>query len=109
MLQPRLQWGKLIQFISGHNYVNMHDFLCYGAEDEAYNPMCTLCDSNELQIPAHLISQCPYFLGNCIEIFREFILNPPLLLPISKILRFLHQSELEALRGAEEVVHNTTT
>ena len=109
MLQPRHLWGRLVQFITGHCYLNRHEFLCYGIEDEAFDPMCHLCDYNYLQTPAHLISECPYFLGLRTEIFKEFILDPPFLVPINKVLRFLLKSGLDTLGGETEVVHNTTS
>ena len=88
--------------------MNRHDFICYGIEDEAYDPMCNLCDYNYPQTPAHIHGECPYFLGLRTDIFKEFIMDPPFLHPISKILQFMHQSGLEALQW-DEMVQNTTT
>ena len=52
-------------------------------------------------------SECPYFLGLRSEIFQEFIMDPPFLHPISKILQFLHRSDIEGLQW-EEMVQNTS-
>ena len=109
MILPRNKWSRIIQFASGHCFLNRHDFLCYGIEDESYDPMCQLCDHNYQQTAAHIISECPYFLGLRSDIFQEFILNPPFLHPIGKILKFLLQSGLEGLHWEEEMVQNNTT
>jgi ribonuclease HI len=108
LLQPRYTWGRLVQFLSGHAFLRRHDFLCFGATDESYDPMCNLCDFNELQTPEHIISVCPYFLGLRSEVFGVFIMDPPYLLPISKVLKFLSLSGLEAF-CLERQGQNTTT
>ena len=72
--------------------------------------MCDLCDYNYLQTPAHILAECASFLALRTEIFQALILEPPFLHPISKIFKFLHQSELEALQWETAgVVDNTTT
>ena len=110
MLQNRTQWGRLIQFQTGHAHLNRHDFICYGAEDESYDPMCDFCDYNYLQTPAHLLSECAYFLMLRSDIFQEFIMDPPFLHPISKLNKFLSLSGLnDLLFIGSEVVQNTTT
>ena len=107
MLLPRLKWGKLIQFYTGHNYLARHDFLCYGAVDESYDPMCTLCDFNYLQTSEHIVSECPYFLGNRSQIFGAYVLDPPYDYPIGKVLSFLFQSGLDAFSWAARVQNET--
>ena len=80
------------------------------AEDESYDPMCNFCDYNYLQTPAHLLSECAYFLAIRTDIFKEFIMDPPFTHPISKLNKFLLQSGLdELLYIGTEMVQNTST
>ena len=110
MLQNRNDWGTLCQWYTGHAFLNRHNFICYGIDDEVYDPMCEFCDLNYLQTPAHILAKCPSFLGLRAEIFKVLDPEPPFLFPISKVSRFLHQSGLAGMRGEEdEVVDKNTT
>ena len=110
MLQNRNDWGTLCQWYTGHAFLNRHNFICYGIDDEVYDPMCEFCDLNYLQTPAHILAKCPSFLGLRAEIFKVLDPEPPFLFPISKVSQFLHLSGLAGMRGDEnEVVDKNTT
>ena len=90
----RSQWGKLNQFMTGHNHLGRHSNIV----DPTSNPICSLCDFGYVQDTQHIIAECPYFLGLRSDIFNEYVIVPPFdHLPIGKVLQFLHQSELDAL------------
>ena len=96
----RQQWGKLNQFMSGHNHLGRHCNIV----DPDYNPICQLCDFDYVQDTQHVIAECPYFLGLRSNLFYWPYLRPPFNhLPIGKVLAFLHQSELLALVWDAEV------
>ena len=90
----RSQWGKLNQFMTGHNHLGYHSNIV----DPDNKKICLLCDFNYVQDTQHILAECPYFLGLRSNIFFWPFLRPPFdHLPIGKVLEFLHQSEMTAL------------
>ena len=97
----RIQWGKLVQFMTGHNYLQRHKNIV----DPNDNPSCPLCDFGYPQDTAHIIGECPYpHLVKIREtLFGERVLYPPFNnLPLHKVLTFLLQSGLPALDWLEQ-------
>lgn len=93
--QDRVTWGVLTQFMTGHNFLNRHNFI---VRPEEANPLCSLCDSGEFQDSEHILAKCPYFLGLRQRIFHHFVLEAPFDdLAIGDVLSYLHQSGLEAV------------
>ena len=93
----RLQWGRLMQFMTGHNFLRYHNQVVFKEEADDYS--CQLCGLDaSVQDTEHVMAFCPYFLGQRESIFGYSILEPPFNdLPIGKVLQFLHQSGLEEL------------
>ena len=97
----RLQWGKLVQFMTGHNYLQRHNNIV----DPNDNPSCPLCDYGYPQDTAHIIGECPYphLVKIRVTLFGERVLYPPYTnLPLHKVLTFLIQSGLPALDWVEQ-------
>ena len=90
------------KFITGHNYLNRHQFLIYGPEDEEVDPKCDRCDFNYDQTSQHIIGECPAFLGPRLDVFSLHVMEPPFNFPIESIMRFLRLVEIDALNMAEE-------
>ena len=88
----------MVQFITGHNYLNRHEFLVYGADNEEYDPMCELCDFNYSQTTHHIIGECPALVEVRQDVFSLHVMEPPFNFPIRSVIKFLHLVELEALR-----------
>ena len=91
----------MVQFITGHNYLNRHQFLIYGPEDEEVDPKCDRCDFNYDQTSQHIIGECPAFLGPRLDVFSLHVMEPPFNFPIETIMRFLRLVEVEALSMAD--------
>ena len=98
----------MLQFLSGHAFLAKHNALIgapsgpnhYGPQ---LDPECRLCDVGQLQSPAHLFSDCGYFLLLRSQIFEVYMLHAPFnTLPISKIIKFLQQSKLSELNWEDE-------
>ena len=87
----------MVQFITGHNYLNRHEFLINGPDDEELDPMCHLCDYNYCQTTAHIIGECPALVEARLEVFGLHTLEPPFHFSIRAIIRFLQLAEIEAL------------
>lgn len=91
----RLQWGKLVQTMTGHNYLARHSYIVNPTDN---SPICSLCDHGYIQDTEHIIAECPYFLGLRCDIFGQHLLVPPFNdLAVGKVLSYLHQSGVEAL------------
>ena len=90
----RLQWGKLNQFMTGHNFLKRHN----NVVDPNEAPTCDLCDFGYIQDTEHIVAECPYFLGLRCDLFNQHLLVPPFDdIPIGKLLTFLFLSNLPAL------------
>ena len=50
------------------------------------------------ETPAHILGECLYTLRLRQDIFNTHILDPPFTCSISKLVQFLHQSEIEDLQ-----------
>ena len=94
---PRQQFGKMVQLITGHNYLNRHEFLIKGPKDEEVDPMCQLCDYNYCQTSAHVIGECPALMGPRLEVFSLHTMEPPFDFDIKSIIKFLHLANINAL------------
>ena len=92
----RTQWGKMVQFMTGHNHLARHNYVV----DPTENPTCTLCDFGYPQDTAHIVGECPdpHLTQIRIDLFGERYMEPPFdhLAP-GKVLAFLLQSGLPAL------------
>ena len=88
----------MVQLMTGHNYLNRHQFVVHGAKDESRDPMCELCDFNYVQTSAHVLGECPSprLMELREELFGSKILEPPFMLPIPAILKFLQSAGIEA-------------
>ena len=99
----RKLFGRLAQLYSGHGFLNRHEFLVYGKDNEEYDPMCQYCDHNYEQTTEHIIGWCPFFLGLRQEIFGCLYKDPPFDFPTSKVVRFLRESGIMALQWESKV------
>ena len=90
----RLQWGKLVQLMTGHNFLARHNYVI----DNDLDPHCPLCTLDYIQDSCHFFAECPIFLDIRLTLFKHRVLEPPFDdLPISDVLAFLLQSGSEAL------------
>ena len=105
----RTLYSRLVQVYTGHCFLNRHQFLVHGAEDEAYDPACDLCDYNYSQTSAHVIYECPYFLGLRAQLLGTYIEDPPYVFPQSKVVRFLRESGIMALQWDDIEVQNSNS
>ena len=100
----------MVQFLTGHNYLNRHQFLVFGDKEEV-DPMCELCDFNFVQTSAHIIGECPssHLMELRKRLFGAHILEPPFTLPLPAVFDFLKQAKIEALAmDVNEGVSNHT-
>ena len=104
----RQKFGVMIQFMTGHNYLNRHEFIVRGAEEEV-DPMCHMCDHNYSQTTAHIIGECPALIGPRLEVFSLHVMEPPFNFPIRTIVRFLQLAEIEVLNMKESKGENQTS
>ena len=100
----RLQWGKLVQLMTGHNFLARHNYVV----DNDLDPHCPLCTLDYIQDSCHFFAECPIFLDIRLTLFKHRVLEPPFDdLPISDVLKFLLQSGSEALawvaQGVEQM------
>ena len=86
----------MVQFLTGHNYLNRHQFIVYGLEEEV-DPKCDLCDFNYDQTSQHIIGECPALMGPRLEVFSLHTMEPPFNFTIKAIIKFLKLAEIEAL------------
>ena len=65
----RKQWGKMVQFMTGHNHLARHNNIV----DPNESPTCSLCDYGYPQDTAHIIGECPdpHLMKIRIDIFGE--------------------------------------
>ena len=98
----------MVQFITGHNYLNRHEFLIKGPYDEEVDPMCHLCDFNYSQTTAHIIGECAALIGPRLEVFGLHVLEPPFNFKITAVIKFLQLAEIEALEMKEKGVNQTS-
>ena len=73
--QPRTILGQLIQFITGHNFMNRHQAIVDGDKNykTSNNPkkMCDLCKTGEMT-SEHIMSICPR-----LATIRQLVFNDP--------------------------------
>ena len=82
----RLQWGKLMQLITGHNYLNRHNWVI----DPDSIPDCDICDYGYIQDSQHVMAECPLYIEQRLNLFNHRVISPPFDdLSISKVLTFL--------------------
>ena len=98
----------MVQFITGHNFLNRHQFIVYGLQEEV-DPKCELCDFNYDQTSQHIIGECPALLGPRLDVFSLHMMEPPFNFPISAIIKFLRLAEIEALNMEESKGENQTS
>ena len=108
---PRQKFGTLVQLMTGHNFLNRHEFVVFGATEER-DPMCEYCDFNYVQTSAHVIGECPspQLMEARVQFFGFQFMEPPFMLPIPAVLKFLQSAGIEALAiDAEEGVKKHTS
>ena len=92
----RVQWGKLCQFITGHNSLNRHLFLTE-VDPELESAQCTKCGYGDMT-SSHIMGNCPRFWRERGEIFSNYYLSPPFKLPIGQVLHFMKRIGVEPLK-----------
>ena len=105
----RQKFGIMVQFVTGHNFLNRHEFIVRGQVDEEADPMCHMCDYNYSQTTAHIIGECPALVGPRLEVFGLHTMEPPFNFPIRAIIKFLQLAEIEALNMASTEGVNQTS
>ena len=101
----------MVQLRTGHNFLNRHEFVVFGATEER-DPMCEYCDYNYVQTSAHVIGECPspQLMEARVQFFGFQFMEPPFMLPIPAVLKFLQSAGIEALAiDAEEGVKKHTS
>lgn len=64
----RYRMGTLIRFLSGHAFMNRHNYIMGLAE----SGKCRLCDTMEEETPEHIITRCPILNNWRFEKFGTF-------------------------------------
>jgi ribonuclease HI len=112
--QNRETLGKVIQFITGHTYMNRHQNLVEEAnidqedeEDEPRFPKCRLCDDGD-ETPFHLITNCTKLRDESNFFFgaqnQTELTSPSFTIRwiARKLLSFLELSDITRLMSPEE-------
>ena len=113
LCQPKKVFSKLLQCLSGHAFLAKHNAIVGAPSGPSHygpqlDPECRLCNVGHLQTPAHLLSECGYFLLLRAQIFEVYTLHAPYnTLPISKIIKFLQQSKLSELNWEDDEANNS--
>ena len=89
------KWGKLCQFITGHNSLNRH--LVLTGVDPELEAECSLCNEDEMT-SAHIMGRCPLLVDQRSQTTGFFLLEPPFTTAIGKVLRFMHLCGLMPLQ-----------
>ena len=69
------QWGKLCQFITGHNSLNRH--LVLTGVDPELEATCSLCNEDAMT-SAHIMGKCPVLVLERMQTTGSFFWDPPL-------------------------------
>ena len=119
---PRITCGQLIQFFTGHNYLNRHKAIIAEkrrasqlarqarmeylglvlSSDEEETPIvvpdkkCDLCGEGE-QTTEHIMTHCPKFASLRLSIFGNSQPQPPYCMPLPKIINFLKEAKIASL------------
>ena len=98
MKLKRLQWGKICQFITGHNTLNRHLYLT--GVDEEVREECYLCYPilAEPMTTSNVMGSCPALMWTRAKIFNQYFMEPPFELPIGKVLLFMKECGLEPIK-----------
>lgn len=99
MMLSRAELGVMVQFITGHNYLNYH----MNNVDKSTNPLCRLCGEN-VETSWHLISDCPVLWAERFDIFGWYEPPEPLKWTVVQLSRFLQKDRVGPLlvqRGGE--------
>ena len=89
------KWGKLCQFITGHNSLNRH--LVLTGVDPELEAKCSLCNEDEMT-SAHVMGKCPLLVDQRSQTTGFFLLEPPFMIAIRKVLRFMQMCGLMPLQ-----------
>jgi ribonuclease HI len=84
----RFLYCQLIQIITGHNYLNYHQYNCKKVE----SPICRKCDE-EIESSWHIITECPAFAAARFRSFGNSNISPEVL----QIPAFLRNSNIGPL------------
>ena len=90
-----MQWGKLCQFITGHNSLNRH--LALTGFDPEVEAECNLCEEGEMT-SSHIMGACPALMWYRQSTTGEYFWDPPFTIPIGKVLRFMQVCKLKPLQ-----------
>ena len=95
MLLPKLKWGKIVQFITGHNSLNRHLVLTGVDPEEDIN--CYLCKEEDMT-SAHIMGTCPALIWVRAQTTGSFLWDPPFDIAIGKQLNFMQQCGVKTLQ-----------
>ena len=95
MQLKKAQWGKLCQFITGHNSLNRH--LVLTGVDPEKDAKCSLCEEEEMT-SAHIMGACPKLWVQRYQSTGSFFLDPPFDIAIGKVLEFMQKCGLKQLQ-----------
>ena len=95
MLLPKLKWGKIVQFITGHNSLNRHLVLTGVDPEEDIN--CYLCKEEDMT-SAHIMGTCPALIWVRAQTTGSFLWDPPFDIAIGKQLNFMQQCGVKPLQ-----------
>ena len=112
---PKKIYSRVVQFCTGHCWLKGHCKVVAGPSDPTkyYGPAlddsCRFCEMPFPETPAHILGECLYTLKLRQDIFNSHILDPPFTCSISKLVKFLHLSEIEDLQWHADVSEDEET
>ena len=112
--QPRIVFGQLVGFLTGHNHLRRHQAIIDGfmarvmeveSDDEAApDKWCDFCGGGE-QTTEHVMSFCDKFAQLRLEVFGTHSPTAPYTMEVSKVISFLKQARIESLEMYESFKH----
>ena len=85
----RIELSKLIQLITGHNFLKRHEALVNRSEDTD----CRLCLEDE-ETSFHVIAECPALARQRQQIFGKCFLAPPLHWTTWEVASFIREAQI---------------
>ena len=88
------QADVLVQFMTGHNWLNRHSNLVNGGSDTDSEAFCRFCQYEIPETSEHLFAQCDHFAMDRREILGHDQIIPPFDFKLTKILAFLECTKI---------------
>ena len=85
----RKNFSGMVQFITGHNYLNRHEALI----DSQVDPLCRFCLEEE-ETSFHIIAECPALAVARFNTLGAPLLTLPLVWSVSQVASFLREARI---------------